>query len=35
VQNAVPDAGLLQLFIEDPNGVRVEINVRRSKLEER
>lgn len=30
VHNAVPDAGLLQLFIEDPNGVRVEINVRRS-----
>jgi catechol 2,3-dioxygenase-like lactoylglutathione lyase family enzyme len=30
VQNAVPAAGILQLFIEDPNGVRVEINVRRS-----
>jgi len=28
--NSVPDAGLLQLFIEDPNGVRVEINVRGS-----
>ncbi len=30
VHNDVPEAGLLQLFIEDPNGVRVEINVRRS-----
>lgn len=30
VHNAVPAAGLVQLFIEDPNGVRVEINVRHS-----
>jgi catechol 2,3-dioxygenase-like lactoylglutathione lyase family enzyme len=28
VHNAVPAAGLRQLFIEDPNGVRIEINVR-------
>jgi lactoylglutathione lyase len=28
VRNSVPGAGLRQLFIEDPNGVRVEINVR-------
>jgi catechol 2,3-dioxygenase-like lactoylglutathione lyase family enzyme len=28
VHNSVPGAGLRQLFIEDPNGVRVEINVR-------
>jgi catechol 2,3-dioxygenase-like lactoylglutathione lyase family enzyme len=27
VENAVPAAGLRQLFVEDPNGVRVEINV--------
>jgi catechol 2,3-dioxygenase-like lactoylglutathione lyase family enzyme len=26
VENAVPAAGLRQLFVEDPNGVRVEIN---------
>ena len=25
--NRVPAAGLRQLFFEDPNGVRVEINV--------
>jgi catechol 2,3-dioxygenase-like lactoylglutathione lyase family enzyme len=30
VRNTVPAAGLRQLFIEDPNGVRVEINVRPS-----
>ena len=28
VRNRVPAAGLRQLFFEDPNGVRVEINVR-------
>jgi catechol 2,3-dioxygenase-like lactoylglutathione lyase family enzyme len=28
VRNTVPDGGPRQLFIEDPNGVRVEINVR-------
>jgi catechol 2,3-dioxygenase-like lactoylglutathione lyase family enzyme len=28
VRNTVTGAGLRQLFIEDPNGVRVEINVR-------
>jgi catechol 2,3-dioxygenase-like lactoylglutathione lyase family enzyme len=28
VRNAVPAAGLCQLFFDDPNGVRVEINVR-------
>ena len=28
VRNTVPGAGLRQVFIEDPNGVRVEINVR-------
>ena len=26
--NEVPAAGLRQLFIEDPNGVKVEINVK-------
>jgi catechol 2,3-dioxygenase-like lactoylglutathione lyase family enzyme len=26
VENAVPAAGLRQLFVEDPDGVRVEIN---------
>jgi catechol 2,3-dioxygenase-like lactoylglutathione lyase family enzyme len=26
IENAVPAAGLRQLFVEDPNGVRVEIN---------
>ena len=30
VRNAVPGAGLRQFFIEDPNGVRVEINVKGS-----
>ena len=28
VRNRVPAAGLRQLFFDDPNGVRVEINVR-------
>jgi catechol 2,3-dioxygenase-like lactoylglutathione lyase family enzyme len=28
VRNTVPAARLRQLFIEDPNGVRVEINIR-------
>jgi catechol 2,3-dioxygenase-like lactoylglutathione lyase family enzyme len=28
VENEVPAAGLRQLFLHDPNGVRVEINVR-------
>ena len=27
VENTVPGAGLRQLFLQDPNGVRVEINV--------
>jgi catechol 2,3-dioxygenase-like lactoylglutathione lyase family enzyme len=27
VTNAIPDIGLRQLFFEDPNGVRIEINV--------
>jgi catechol 2,3-dioxygenase-like lactoylglutathione lyase family enzyme len=27
VENTVPGAGLRQLFLRDPNGVRVEINV--------
>jgi catechol 2,3-dioxygenase-like lactoylglutathione lyase family enzyme len=27
VRNTVPGAGLRQLFFEDPNGVRIEINV--------
>jgi catechol 2,3-dioxygenase-like lactoylglutathione lyase family enzyme len=26
-ENAVPGAGLRQLFLEDPNGVKIEINV--------
>jgi hypothetical protein len=26
--NEVPNAGLTQLFLKDPNGVKVEINVR-------
>ena len=26
VANAVPDAGLRQLFLSDPNGVRIELN---------
>ncbi|HEY4620332.1 MAG TPA: VOC family protein [Gaiellaceae bacterium] len=28
VTNAVPAAGLRQLFLDDPNGVRIELNVR-------
>jgi catechol 2,3-dioxygenase-like lactoylglutathione lyase family enzyme len=28
VSNVIPDGGPRQLFIEDPNGVRIEINVR-------
>jgi len=28
VANEVPAAGLRQLFLEDPNGVRIELNVR-------
>jgi catechol 2,3-dioxygenase-like lactoylglutathione lyase family enzyme len=35
VHNTVAAAELLQLFVEDPNGVRVEINVRRSQTQER
>jgi catechol 2,3-dioxygenase-like lactoylglutathione lyase family enzyme len=27
VENEIPAAGLRQLFVDDPNGVRVEINV--------
>ena len=27
-ENEVPAAGLTQLFLNDPNGVKVEINVR-------
>lgn len=27
IENEVPAAGLRQIFVEDPNGVRVEINV--------
>jgi catechol 2,3-dioxygenase-like lactoylglutathione lyase family enzyme len=30
IRNAVPGGGPRQLFIEDPNGVRVEINVKAS-----
>jgi catechol 2,3-dioxygenase-like lactoylglutathione lyase family enzyme len=30
IRNTVPGGGPRQLFIEDPNGVRVEINVRQS-----
>jgi len=29
VANAVPAAGLRQLFLSDPNGVRIEVNVSR------
>jgi catechol 2,3-dioxygenase-like lactoylglutathione lyase family enzyme len=29
VENEVPAAGLRQIFVEDPNGVRVEINLSR------
>ena len=28
VSNDVPAAGIRQLFLEDPNGVRIELNVR-------
>jgi catechol 2,3-dioxygenase-like lactoylglutathione lyase family enzyme len=35
VQNVVPGGGLHQLFFHDPNGVRIEINVRRSHIEAR
>jgi catechol 2,3-dioxygenase-like lactoylglutathione lyase family enzyme len=28
VANDVPTAGIRQLFVEDPNGVRIELNVR-------
>ena len=28
VANDVPAAGIRQLFLEDPNGVRIELNVR-------
>ena len=28
--NEVPNAGLVQLFLHDPNGIKVEINVRKS-----
>jgi catechol 2,3-dioxygenase-like lactoylglutathione lyase family enzyme len=28
VRNDVPAAGFSQLFVEDPNGVRIELNVR-------
>ena len=28
VSNDVPTAGIRQLFVEDPNGIRVELNVR-------
>jgi len=35
VRNTVPGAGLRQFFIEDPNGVRVEINVKSSPTESR
>ena len=28
VPNEVPAAGIRQLFVEDPNGVRIELNVR-------
>ena len=31
VSNDVPAAGIRQLFLEDPNGVRIELNVRRSR----
>jgi catechol 2,3-dioxygenase-like lactoylglutathione lyase family enzyme len=26
-RNTVPEVGLRQLFVEDPNGVKIEINV--------
>ena len=28
VSNEVPAAGIRQLFVEDPNGIRIELNVR-------
>jgi len=28
IRNDVPAAGIRQLFLEDPNGVRIELNVR-------
>jgi catechol 2,3-dioxygenase-like lactoylglutathione lyase family enzyme len=28
VANDVPEAGIRQLFLDDPNGVRIELNVR-------
>jgi catechol 2,3-dioxygenase-like lactoylglutathione lyase family enzyme len=28
VRNEIPEAGIRQLFVADPNGVRVELNVR-------
>jgi hypothetical protein len=28
-RNDVPGVGLRQLFLEDPNGVKIEINVRK------
>ena len=28
VQNDVPSAGVRQLFLDDPNGVRIELNLR-------
>ena len=28
VSNEVPSAGMRQLFLDDPNGVRIELNVR-------
>ena len=31
--NEVPDIGLTQLFLHDPNGLKVEINVREKPLE--
>jgi catechol 2,3-dioxygenase-like lactoylglutathione lyase family enzyme len=30
-ENEVPGAGIRQLFIEDPNGVKIEINVKESR----
>jgi catechol 2,3-dioxygenase-like lactoylglutathione lyase family enzyme len=35
VRNMVPGAGLRQVFIDDPNGVRVEINVKSPPTEAR
>jgi catechol 2,3-dioxygenase-like lactoylglutathione lyase family enzyme len=35
VRNDVPGGGPRQLFLEDPNGVRIEINVRHSLTEAR